>query len=324
MMRTTEIYELNKVTDDPRFEGFALTPSPSVLGRDSLDDDLTPGFADAEENPGWTQPKLAELWPTPAADGRVTDFNDYPCVDMVLPAFSERAVNVLRDLLGPNGEILPLATSTTTKFFLFNILTITNALDRENSRCKFWCDPPTTATEIEYFSFDSKDVQGLAIFRLRELPMSVFVNNHFVDRVDSHQLEGFTFKKVWPIPPGVNWRMQEDEDREKRGRLKRHTLALVLPLRGTSDENLKISSFENELDARLSVDSSQADYFGSYEGNEFVRDECRMFLSCPNADRLLDYLQSNIERLRWAAPIKAYRRYGTLYETEVREEVTMI
>ncbi|MEZ6056661.1 MAG: hypothetical protein R3C01_08150 [Planctomycetaceae bacterium] len=324
MMRTTAIYELNKITDDPRFEGFALAPSPSVLGRDSLDDDLTPGFAVAEEDPEWTQPKLVECWPTPTAEGRVSEFNDYPCVDMVLPAFSERAVKVLHDLLESNGETLPLATTTTTRFFLFNILTVTDALDQIGSRCEFWCDPPTTASDIEYFSFDAQKVQGLSIFRIREMPMSVFVTNHFVDLVESHQLQGFEFKKVWPIPPDVNWRMQEDDHREERRRLKRHTLVLVLPLRGTSDETSRIHLFENALDARLQVDSLQSNYLGSYEGRDFVADECRLFLSCPNVDCLLTNLQTDIEQLQWADPIRAYRRYGRLYEAEAQEEMTMI
>jgi hypothetical protein len=38
--------------------------------------------------------------------GRVAEFNDYPGVDMVLPAFSERAVKSLGSLLEPNGELL--------------------------------------------------------------------------------------------------------------------------------------------------------------------------------------------------------------------------
>ncbi|WP_339749183.1 hypothetical protein [uncultured Rubinisphaera sp.] len=97
MMRTTEIYELNVITEDPRFEGFALTVSPSILGRDSLDEDLTPGFSEAEDNPDWKQPSLSNYWTPPTVVGRVAEFNDYPGVDMVLPAFSERAINALRD-----------------------------------------------------------------------------------------------------------------------------------------------------------------------------------------------------------------------------------
>jgi hypothetical protein len=324
MIRTTAIYELSRITDDPRFEGFALTPSPSVLDRDSLDDDLTPGFTDAEEKSDWTQPILADSWSTPTAEGRVSDFNDYPCVDMILPAFSERAVCALRDLLEPNGEILPLSTKTNTRFFVFNIITITDALDQKNSRCEFWSDPPTTATNIEYFSFVAQKVQGLSIFRIRELPMSVFVTNQFVDRVISNKLQGFKFLKVWPIPPNVDWCRKKEDGRERSERLKQHTLVLVLPLSGRADEAAKINNFESILDLRLHVDSLQSEYIGSYEGNEFIGEECRLFLSCPDVDRLLDHIQINIEQLQWASKIRVYRRYGRLYETEVEEKVTTI
>jgi hypothetical protein len=322
-MRTTAIYELNVVTDDPRLEGFALAPSPSVLGRESLDDDLTPGFADAEENPDWKQPSLAEHWPTPRAEGRVSEFNDYPCLDMVLPAFSERAVDALGDLLEASGEILLLSTNTDAKFYFFNILTISDALDRSASSCDFWCDPPTTATDIEFFVFDAKKVQGLSIFRIRELPMSVFVTNVFVDRVESCKLQGFDFKKVWPLARGVHWRMQTDQDAEERKQLKRHTLVLLLPISG-SHENNRIAAFENAMDARLRVESLESEYFGSYEGHDIVENEYRMFFSCPDVDRLLDYIRDDVRQLQWSTEIKVCRRYGRIYETNIRKEMSSI
>lgn len=323
-MRTRSIYELNVITDDPRFEGFALSPSPSVLGRESLDDDLTPGFVDAEENPDWKQSSLAKHWCTPATEGRVSEFNDYPCLDMILPAFSERAVKSLRDLLEPNGEILPLLTNTGTKFFFFNILTISDALDRDKSSCVFWCDPPTTATDIEFFAFDLHKLQGLSIFRIRELPMSVLVTNVFVDRVESSKLQGFAFKKVWPLARDVNWRLQFDHEDEDRKQLKRHTLVLILPVSGTPEENKRINAFEVELDSRLQVKSLKSEYLGAYEGREVLENECRMFFSCPDADRLLRHIRDVANGLQWPKEIRACRRYGRMYETKVREEMTIM
>ena len=38
--------------------------------------------------------------------GHVRRFNDYPCINMSRPAFSQRAVDLLRDVLEPNGEPL--------------------------------------------------------------------------------------------------------------------------------------------------------------------------------------------------------------------------
>ena len=41
-----EVYELDSIVDDPRFEGFSMEDSPSILGRESLDEDLYPDAVD--------------------------------------------------------------------------------------------------------------------------------------------------------------------------------------------------------------------------------------------------------------------------------------
>lgn len=325
MSRVTTVYQLSRITDDPRFEGFALAESPSILGRDSLDDDLTPGFVDADDNPNWRQPALGDAWAMPKATGRVSEFNDYPCVDMVIPAFSERAVGVLKDFLEPNGELLPLETGTDSDYFAYNILTVSDALDREKSCCEFWCDPPTTADEIDFFVFESEKVEGLSIFRIRELPTKVFVTNVFQSRVESSNLEGFVFNRVWPLPEGADWRTLDQEFLEDRRRLKQHTLVLMLPLRGTAKEKRLIRDFENALDSTLRVDRIDANYLGSYEGSDdSVGKECRLFLSCPDVDRLLKHIRADIENLSWPSDIKVCSRYGGMYEEGAKEVFSVI
>lgn len=42
--KVKELYELRVITDNPVFEGFALKESSSLLGRDDLQDDITPGY----------------------------------------------------------------------------------------------------------------------------------------------------------------------------------------------------------------------------------------------------------------------------------------
>ena len=320
-----EIHKLNVITDDPRFEGFALNPAPSILGRDSLDDDLTPGFADAEDNIDWQQPRLAANWVPPQAIGRVAEFNDYPGVDTTLPAFSSRAVDILRDLLEPNGEIRPLRTETDTEYFFYNILTISDALDRSESKCDFWCEPPTTATTIDYFAFDSTKLVEMTIFRIRELPMSVLVTNEFVSRVEFFGLNGFSFTKIWPLPPNVNWREKTTSDaRRMRDQLKRQTLVLILKRTCEAGESTKIADFEDSLDRKLRPVSLSTDYRGSYEGHDNNVGKYRMFFSCPDADKLLDYLKLEIKGLEWPSGVTVCRRYGRMCESDAREKTTVI
>jgi len=227
-------------------------------------------------------------------------------------------------ILEPNGEVLPLATSTKTNFFFYNILKISDALDQRSSKCHFTCDPPTTALGIDYFVFASEKVQGLSIFRIREKPIFVCVTNQFVDRVESHGLTGFDFKKVWPLPEGVNWRMQDAESKEARKALKQHTLLFRLPQSGGPDESSKFQSFEDRLDQRLRVSSLDSEYLGSYEGHEVIDGEYRVFLSCPDVDKLWTHLKQDLENLQWQKEISVTRRFGGLYDKKAEEKVIKI
>lgn len=309
-----EVFELDK-SSDPRFEGFALDGAASILGRESLDDDLTPGFGEANKNQAWQQPRLKAQWIPPSARGRVAEFNDYPCVDLVIPAFSERAVECLSKFLKPNGEVLPLKTATKMKYFVFNILTISDALDQEKSQCNFWRDPPTTTKKIDFFEFDIEKVRELSIFRIKQMPISVFVTSDFVEKVAISGLKGFSFTKVWPYPPGVNWKTQAETNSNQ---LKENTVVLVLP---TTDVKIgdRINEFEKEIDSHLSQVALDQEYFGVYEGHDQLSHEYRMFFSCPDADKLLDRLRGKVKELNWPAAITAYRRYGNMHEPNAKE-----
>ena len=320
-----EVFELEPIVDDPRYEGFALEGAPSVLGGDSLDDDLTPGFGEAEENSEWRQRSLTAHWVSPRVVGRVSEFNDYPCVDFVIPAFSQRAIEVLRPLLEPHGELLPLESQTKSRFYIFNILTITDALDRSRSHCSFWCDRPTTATGIDHFEFHRNKLAGLSIFRIRELPMSVFVTNAFKERVEGAGLAGFRFSKVWPMPIRSDLKLHgSDTQKQDRLHLKQHTLVLVFPFEGSSEQKRMIEAFEKTVDRRLMVADLDEPYFGSYEGHDQNDGEYRMFFSTPDVELLYKQLQDDIQLLRWPNSITVYRRYGGMFDKDAKELVSVI
>ena len=52
---------------------------------------------------------LKKKWKIPELWGPVPSFHDYPATELV-PCFSQRAVDALRDVLEPNGELLPAKT----------------------------------------------------------------------------------------------------------------------------------------------------------------------------------------------------------------------
>jgi hypothetical protein len=247
--RPEELYSLEIVTDNPLFEGFAMESAPSVLGRGGLRDDMRPGFEASESVREWRPVRLARLWKPPTVKGRVAPYQDFPGIDMVLPAFSRRACDALREFLEPNGELL-LLNSTNGEYYFYNITTVLDVLDLARSRCDFWCDPPTTAVDIDYFAFHEEGLVGNSIFRVLELPIYAFVTDAFRDRVFDSGLHGFHFEKVWPYPPGVDWRLEAKKRGADVRHLRQHTIVIFLAFAGaepSTDDSVRFASFADEL-----------------------------------------------------------------------------
>src|SRR5262249_54099893 len=132
IMAENALYKLNRVADDPEFEGFAFIREESLrnkgqrLASDFGPDDIpTKGRA-------WTVTRMAPTWVPQPVEGEVKPHNDYPCVNLTIPAFSRRAVDALRDFLEPNGELLPLV-SPVGEYYAYNITTVANILDHARS-----------------------------------------------------------------------------------------------------------------------------------------------------------------------------------------------
>src|ERR1700685_545939 len=107
-MSTPEIYVLEPILDDPRYNGFHGAPF------------LFHWLPQNRTTRKWRVKRFARTWITPKVNGIVRKCQDYPGIDIVSPAFSERAVEVLRDFLEPNGEILPINTRS-GKYFAYNL-----------------------------------------------------------------------------------------------------------------------------------------------------------------------------------------------------------
>jgi hypothetical protein len=122
-----------------------------------------------------------------------------------IPLFSERACEALRDLLEPNGEILPVNCKTGT-YVAHNPTSVVDALNRETSDIK-WPDlirlrkhEPIIAEQIKYHDFIPERVAGLSIFRIPEDICDFYVTERFASRVREFDLRGFNLRKLWPLP----------------------------------------------------------------------------------------------------------------------------
>jgi len=88
------VFVIYRVPDNPLFEGLALKACEGQ--RDLLD--TWP--VDWRSNYRTWQPRsLGASWATPEVTGDVRKVNDYPCINLTRPAFSQRAVDILRDTL---------------------------------------------------------------------------------------------------------------------------------------------------------------------------------------------------------------------------------
>src|SRR2546427_8710208 len=120
-MTEPNLYKLESMADNPAYEGFVSaerrSKTPAALTHDTMRQ------LDGKQ---FKPRALLATWKPVKVQGRVRKFNDYPALGVV-PAFSDRAVNALRDFLEPNGELLPLDSDLGT-YFAYNLLTTVDVL----------------------------------------------------------------------------------------------------------------------------------------------------------------------------------------------------
>jgi hypothetical protein len=203
-MTDRALFELERIVDNPKYEGFAFANRTSLRGKKSLTDDFMPDHV-VEEGRAWKVTRMAHLWWPQPVVGRVRPFNDFPCINLIIPAFSRRSVDALREFLEANGELLPLQTDV-GEYFVYNVTTVADILDRERATVEYFNEMPHIALSIDHFELHEDRLKDLSIFRLVEEPSRTYVTGRFASRVREHRLEGFAFVKVWPYPKGVDWR----------------------------------------------------------------------------------------------------------------------
>ena len=78
----------------------------------------------------------------------------------------------------------------------------------------------------------------------------------------------------------------------------------------------------NEIDGLLYDASSDPNkpYFGSLEGHEFIDGQACLFLSCPDADALVEKLRPWLKTLKWDGSLAVLKRYGEYVDVNCREE----
>ncbi|MDX2271892.1 MAG: hypothetical protein NW237_08065 [Cyanobacteriota bacterium] len=113
-----------------------------------------------------------------------------------MPAFTEKAVNALGEILRINGELLPLESDDGI-FYLYNTTTIIDALDEGKSDLSR--NQNGLVRFIKKHHFVPQKISQLTIFRPIQLPDYSYpcVTDRFVEVVEQAQLTGFLFRKLW-------------------------------------------------------------------------------------------------------------------------------
>ncbi len=326
------LFELQQILDNPKFEGFAFSRNDSLLGAYSLTSDFVP---DRRIGRTWSVPRLAPIWKPATVVGRVRSYNDYPCINLAVPAFSRRAVDALRDFLEPNGELLPLISSV-GEYYAYNVTTVADILDQEKSKFIFTSGGDRSIInifDVERYECLVAKMIGLSIFRLVETGSQFYVTQAFVDRAKSQGLQGFHFVKLWPLPPGVRWKdiykkglKENAEITTKRGKENVKGNSVVLRLRAddgatpSQAEMAEIERLMDELDALLISQATNAPEAGSLEGHEWVGIDCRLYFSCPDPDKLVSKLWPWLKSLHWAGEVMLMKRQGEYHDASAREE----
>ena len=322
------LYKLEPILDNPKYEGFGMGEQPSLRGKRTRYEDLDLDF-DSKIN-DWVVPRLSNIWVPLRVLGRVRPYNDFPCMGLSYPVFSQRAVEVLHDILVPTGELLPLVTSVGS-YFLYNCTTIVDIIDFEHSKLDYL--NRNTVLEIDHLCVREARLDGLSIFQMRKYPGRCCATDEVAHRIREAKLEGFEFRKLWPLPENIPYWLHRkhpechDEltaQSAAKGRpIKGNAVVIRLAIKGkepTPEERSRIDGITNELDLVLANPHKNARYFGNLEITEFVPGEARLFFSCPDADDLATKLQPLVVAFDWPNKKWLMKRYGEFDDIEATEE----
>ncbi|GEM_PF-2153433 len=309
---------------DPRFAGFRTDESQPWSIPERFGEDWAFDPPPVNRSIRWRPRRLRDVWepwPVKPERRRILPSADFVPIDFFMyRAFSGRAVKALGPLLSDNGEVLPLRTDQ-GRWYFFNPLTVIDALDHSGSI--IGRSRPDEIGWVEYYAIRPETLCGAAIFRIPEQPYDLLVTEEFRRRCEEAGLQGMDFIKVWPLPKGTDFEREHEKVLKARRRQApdRQSLVILLGLRGqrpTQTERRQAERLVQALEEKLDVESASDPYYGSVETTEFARGEFRIFCTCPDADKLADFLYESLVRADWDGEIEVIKRYGDLYTRGVK------
>ncbi len=113
-----------------------------------------------------------------------------------IPVFDKKTLDIVKDLIENNVEILPLR-SPVGEFYVINVTEVLSGIDYDKAEFKTFRDGKRIMRFIKY-EFIEDVVRGKHIFKIVDEPLrKPFVSDEFMLKVESNNLKGFKFELVW-------------------------------------------------------------------------------------------------------------------------------
>ena len=124
------------------------------------------------------------------------DLADNMWLSTPVPAFSDKAKQLVEGLLGDSVEFLPTISKEGT-FWLVNVTTVLDCVDYEKSEIVRF-QSSGRIMDIPRFVFREDVVKDVDMFKTKDLPLRFpCVSDRFKELVESSGLTGFGFRLLW-------------------------------------------------------------------------------------------------------------------------------
>jgi hypothetical protein len=105
-------------------------------------------------------------------------------------AMSQKVVDLISPALNDAIELLPIETDA-GKYYVMNVLNFVDCLKKNES--VYQAAAANIISEYTTLELDAEKLMDHAIFKIPELPYTVFISNIILDYCEEHQLEGLVF-----------------------------------------------------------------------------------------------------------------------------------
>lgn len=130
-----------------------------------------------------------------SAHGRARQPSALPWCGHQVIVMRQRALDVLRPIVEPHGEVLPLALGGETLFML-NVTTVVDGLDQALSEIVRF--DSGDIMDVPRHAFRADVIRGVDVFKLSELrSSSVYVTGKVIQAALAAGLDGFAWQKLW-------------------------------------------------------------------------------------------------------------------------------